>query len=161
LVTRVREMFGVELPLRELFQKFTVAGMAELLYQLRQKQADVGKAALDGFTIVSDVEHRYKPFPLNDVQYAYWIGRNQFFELGNVAAHGYVELDFYGLELRRLEQALHRLISRHEMLRAVMLTDGQQKILEHVPNYEIKTQDLRGLAKAEVEARLQQMRERM
>src|SRR5690242_5233739 len=34
-------------------------------------------------------DQRYAPFPLTDVQQAYWLGRSGAFVLGNVAAHVY------------------------------------------------------------------------
>ena len=161
IVTRVREMFGVDLPLRELFQALTVAGVAELISQAKHKQRQNKAASLEKYAIVPDLGHRHDPFSLNDVQHAYWMGRNQFFELGNVAGHGYVELDLFGADLNRLEQALHRLIARHGMLRAVMMSDGRQRILENVPQYRIKTKDLRGLPADRVERELEATRERM
>jgi amino acid adenylation domain-containing protein len=161
IVTRVRELFGVDLPLRELFQALTVAGLGELISQAKHKQRQNKAASLERYAIVPDLEHRYDPFPLNDVQHAYWMGRNQFFELGNVAGHGYVELDLFEADLTRLEQALHRLIARHGMLRAVMMSDGRQRILENVPQYRIKAKDLRGLPADRVERELEATRERM
>jgi len=48
------------------------------------------------------------------------------------------------LDLDRFNQALQRLIERHDMLRAILLPDGQQQILEQVPPFEMKIVDLRG-----------------
>jgi len=42
-------------------------------------------------------------------------------ELGNVAAHIYMELESTELDLERLTEACRRLIERHDMLRAVVL----------------------------------------
>jgi len=39
----------------------------------------------------SDRLSRFDPFPLTDVQRAYWLGRRNYFELGNIACHGYFE----------------------------------------------------------------------
>jgi len=106
-------------------------------------------------------ELRHEPFPLTDVQEAYWIGRQSFFELGNVASHAYIEIPFRGLDLERLQRALDRLIDRHEMLRAVILADGRQQILAGVPPYRILETDLRGCSAAAVESHLVTVRGEM
>ncbi|MEO1349489.1 MAG: amino acid adenylation domain-containing protein [Cyanobacteria bacterium J06635_15] len=93
-------------------------------------------------TVVPNLAERYKPFPLTDVQQAYWIGRNGDFELSNVSTHAYFEIETIGLDPERFEAAWQRLIKRHEMLRMVVNSDGQQRILEQVPLYKIKVIDL-------------------
>lgn len=84
-----------------------------------------------------------EPFPLTDVQQSYWLGRNGGFALGDVSTHCYFEMDCGGLDTDLAEEKWRRLISRHGMMRAVFLNDGQnQKILSNVPEYEIKVYDL-------------------
>jgi epothilone synthetase B len=104
---------------------------------------------------------RYEPFPLTDVQEAYWIGRQGLYDLGNVSSHAYLEIPFEDLDLDRLNAALQRLVERHEMLRAVILPDGRQQVLASVPPYEIAADDLRGLDAAAVERALAATRGRM
>src|SRR5436853_1882957 len=77
---------------------------------------------------VCEQEQHYDPFPLTDVQQAYWVGRVQGLALGNIAAHSYQELECKDLDLDRFNSALQRLIDRHDMLRAVVLPDGRQQI---------------------------------
>ena len=113
--------------------------------------------------LTRDLENRHAPFPLTDLQHAYWIGRSGAFDLGRVAAHGYFEFQRAGGEadVARLDRAWRRVIDRHEMLRAVVRPGGQQQILEQVPPYEIQISDLRGQP-AEAEASgLDAVRERM
>ena len=45
---------------------------------------------------------RYEPFPLTDIQQAYWIGRSGAYSLGQVSCHAYFEFDGQGLDLGRL-----------------------------------------------------------
>lgn len=113
------------------------------------------------FQIVPEPENRPIPFPLTDMQQAYWIGRSNAFELGNVAAHAYTETESATLDIRRFETALNRLIRRHDMLRAVILPDGRQQILENVPYYEIEIADLRDMESNAREAALSATRDRM
>ena len=98
---------------------------------------------------------------MTDVQQAYWIGRLEGFELGNVATHAYMEMESEGLDVERFERAFRRLIERHEMLRAIVDEDGRQRILKEVPEYRVEVLDLRGQSEAEVEEELLGVRERM
>ncbi|HEY2737117.1 MAG TPA: SDR family NAD(P)-dependent oxidoreductase, partial [Thermoanaerobaculia bacterium] len=160
LLTRVRETFAVEIPLRRLFDAPTVAGLAEWI---RDHRGDPALPDTDAGLppAVPDPEHRHEPFPLSGVQQAYWLGRGATFELGNLATHAYLEIEADRLDLRRLETAWQRLVERHGMLRAVILPDGTQRILEQVPAYRIETQDLRSLPPAEATARLEAIRSEM
>lgn len=94
--------------------------------------------------IVVDPANRYEPFPLTDLQLAYIVGRRDNYELGGVGCHNYIELELPRLEPARLEQAWHRLILRHDMLRAVVSSDGQQRVLKNVALPSLRFTDLRG-----------------
>lgn len=91
--------------------------------------------------IVPDLDHRYQPFPLNEMQQAYWIGRMDSFDMGNVSIHSYTELEINDFDRERFNRAWNQLIDRHDMLRAVVLPHGQQQILERVPPYFIQQLD--------------------
>ena len=156
-LARLREETGVQLPLRRLFEAPTVAELALAIDQLRAEGPEAASPA-ELPLLRPDPESRFEPFPLNDVQHAYWIGRGAGFELGNVATHSYVEFEVRGLDLARLEGALDRLVARHDMLRAVVLADGTQRVLPTVPPYRIGRLDLRGLPPAEEEERLTELR---
>ena len=106
-------------------------------------------------------ERRHEPFPLTDVQEAYWIGRQSLFELGNVASHAYLEIPMQELDVAALNRTLDRLIERHEMLRAIILPDGRQQILASVPPFRVHEIDLRGQPAAAVEAHLVALRAEM
>lgn len=84
-----------------------------------------------------------EPFPLTELQEAYWIGRSDAFLLGNVAAFGYAELDCMDLDIPRLERAVDRLVERHEMLRAIVQADGLQRVLPQASPYRVQLLDLR------------------
>ena len=106
-------------------------------------------------------EKRFEPFPLTDIQRAYMTGRSALFELGQVSAHLYFEVDCEDLDLDRMNTALRRLIKRHEMLRAVLSDDGSQRICEIVPEYRIEESDLRGASADVAAARLASVRDEM
>ncbi|HEV2372806.1 MAG TPA: amino acid adenylation domain-containing protein [Streptosporangiaceae bacterium] len=111
---------------------------------LRQASAPVATA---------DPEHRHEPFPLTDVQSAYLLGRGSAFAYGGVGCHGYGELEFADLDTARLQAAWNQLIHRHEMLRAVLDTEGLQRVLPEVPEYQIQVTDVSDAEVAEAVAR--------
>ncbi|TDR95023.1 non-ribosomal peptide synthetase [Enterovirga rhinocerotis] len=108
-----------------------------------------------------DPERRHEPFPLTDIQHAYWIGQDSVLELGNVSCHAYFEWRLPELDIGRLETAWNLIVARHGMLRAVIRPDGMQCILPDVPRYAIPVEDLSGLPPDAVEARLGALREAM
>jgi amino acid adenylation domain-containing protein len=161
ITSEVRATFAADLALKTLFEAPSVSGMAAALRRQREQgtAALMEPAALP--VLVPDPAHRHEPFPLTDVQQAYWIGRSGAFELGEVATHTYMEVDTRGVDLERTAHAWRRLIDRHDMLRAIVLADGQQQILERVPPYEIAILDLRRSSPAERAEGLSAVRRRM
>lgn len=111
--------------------------------------------------IVPDSEHRHEPFPMTEIQAAYWIGRESSLQLGNVATHVYEEIDCVHLDIARLEVAWQKLIDRHDMLRAIIQPDGRIKVLETVPPFRIAISDFRGTEASDFERELGLLRKRM
>ncbi|MEQ9672605.1 MAG: amino acid adenylation domain-containing protein [Coleofasciculus sp. G2-EDA-02] len=136
---------------------------AEILLLLHQntKDAPCRDAPWRVSTIVPAPDQRYEPFPLTDMQHAFWVGRSGVLELGNVANHGYYEIEGKDLNLDQLNQTLQQLIERHDMLRAIVLPDGQQQILQTVPAYQIEVLDLRGKDAEIVTEKIKAIRDRM
>ena len=112
-----------------------------LLRRVGHASAGPGQAAAE---IAPDHEARHDPFPLTDIQHAYWVGRGPAIELGGVSTYLYLELESSGLDAGRLSESLRKVINRHGMLRAVIGPDGQQRVLPSVPAYQIPVSDLRG-----------------
>ncbi|MCP6429434.1 hypothetical protein NL523_29390, partial [Klebsiella pneumoniae] len=52
--------------------------------------------------IIADPDNRYQVFPLTDLQQAYLLGRNAFFELGNVSTHIYQEFEMKNVNIQKL-----------------------------------------------------------
>ncbi|MBV9464064.1 MAG: amino acid adenylation domain-containing protein, partial [Verrucomicrobiae bacterium] len=156
VMAKVREAFHLELSLRTLFENPTIEGLARAL---AEHAAEPACEPLP--QIVPDSAHRYDPFPLTDVQAAYWIGRTDAFDLGNIGCHLYREIDSRDLDAARFERAFQRLVERHDMMRAIVLPDGTQRVLKHAGPYKIAVLDLRGEAPETLEARLTAIREEM
>jgi pyochelin synthetase len=124
---------------------------AELRQALREHKASLveglrAKVAIDEPPVIEpDPAHAHEPFPLTELQHAYWMGRMGRIgglALGQVATHLYMEYDSPGLDVPRLQAALNRLIQRHGTLRTIVDGDGQQRVLLEVPPYRITVADL-------------------
>ena len=113
-----------------------------------------------GGSIVPDREQRYAPFPMTQLQAAYWIGQDSSLQFGN-APNIYLEFDRRDLDLQRLEAAWQRLIERHDMLHATVIADGWIKVLEEIPIYRIEVTDLCEQDETKVKRELQALRDGM
>jgi amino acid adenylation domain-containing protein len=153
---------GAGLPLRpgDLFSHPTIASLAELAAARGSGAADDDEAGVLP-AIRPDPAARFEPFPLTEIQQAYLVGRSGYFELGNVPASFYVELDAVDLDIPRLERALRALVARHDMLRMVLTEDGRQRVLPEVPPYAIDVLDCRSQPGNEVERRLSEVRDQL
>ncbi|WP_413805560.1 amino acid adenylation domain-containing protein [Streptomyces sp. OE57] len=99
------------------------------------------------------------PFPLTPVQQAYWIGRQDGRPLGGNGCHAYVEFDGHGVDPGRLEAAVRELIVHHDMLRAVFLDDGTQRVQPDSPWPGLTVLDLGDQVPERVEEELRRVRE--
>jgi len=145
--------------LTEILRRAVAEQKSEILWLLANPNGFVQRSSLP--RLKKNDGARYEGFRLNEIQQAYWLGRGGFFEMGNVAAHVYGEVEAGGVDLERLSVAWQRLIERHEMLRAVVMPEGEQRILREVPRYEIAVEDLSQAEEAEEGERLEQIRTRM
>ncbi|MGL4305646.1 MAG: amino acid adenylation domain-containing protein [Mycobacteriaceae bacterium] len=99
------------------------------------------------------------PFPLADMQHAYWIGRTDGQTLGGVSAHLYVEFDGTNLNPSLLKKAVYKLAQLHPMLRARFLPDGTQQILAEPPSEIFTCIDLTDKSAEEVKHSLNTLRD--
>ncbi|MFB9994576.1 amino acid adenylation domain-containing protein [Deinococcus oregonensis] len=112
-------------------------------------------------TVMPDPAHAHSPFPLTDIQHAYWLGRQEELDLGGVGAHVYSEFDLEMNDVGRMARAWRQVVARHDQLRMVVQPDGQQRVLVQVPDFDIAETDLTGLSAAERDARLSANRAEM
>jgi amino acid adenylation domain-containing protein len=162
LKNRVGSDLGIELSVRQLLEGASLDTLAnELLRSLDLTVEQDTLTAMATRHIEPDPAHRYEPFPLTDIQQAYWIGRGPGMELGGIGCHLYSEIEGADIPLELLQDAWRRLVAGHDMLRAVITDDGRQRILEQVPAYEIAVLDLSHLDAPERERRLAILREEL
>lgn len=136
---------------------------AERLAQLREHKQQILQLlqVQERPLVVADPAQRHAPFPLTDVQNAYLLGRQASFGYGNVACHGYLELSWPTLDPQQVEQAWNQLIARHDMLRAVIASEGSQRVLAEVGHYKVAVADLRGATRDQLQQGVQQIRQAM
>ncbi|MGQ5483806.1 non-ribosomal peptide synthetase (plasmid) [Photobacterium damselae subsp. piscicida] len=87
--------------------------------------------------LIPNPEERYRPFPMNEVQQAYWIGRQSGFALGETSAQFFVEFRVAKFDASRFNHAINCLIERHDALRTVIRNHLQQ-VLIYVPAFSIR-----------------------
>jgi len=145
IITRINKELKLTLPLKWVINYPTIA---EFAANMEKNQEDIIHTDITDYEeITQDTVHLYDPFPLTEVQMAYWTGRNNSGALGKVATHLYSEIEIKNLDLCRFNKALNKVIERHDMLRAIITSDGMQQILEHVPTYTMKEHNLKERSK--------------
>jgi amino acid adenylation domain-containing protein len=161
LRNRFKIDFGVNISLNEFLKTPTLGNISEIVLARVGESKHTESDDVAYPKIIRDADHVFEPFPLTDIQHAYWMGRNGSFSLGNVSCHVYLEVEIANLYIDRLNAAVSKLVERHEMLRAVVLSDGRQQILNHAPEHVIKVKDMRGLKSGQIKKSLNEMRYQM
>lgn len=135
---------GITLVPNEVFANLTINGISENILSKTEKKWEKRDDGCDvtDMIVLLEPEKRNIPFEMLDLQRAYWIGRSESIEFGSVGCHVYFEIDAENLDLSRYESAWQKTIIAHDMLRAVILSDGRQQIMAEVPAYTIKKLDL-------------------
>ncbi len=151
VVSRIRETFQVEMPLRRLFETPTVAGLAEHLELSR----------LDGQSFqLSPIQPlpRDKDLPLSFAQQRLWFIDQ--LDPGNSVYNFPVAIRLKGsLNLAALEQSLNEIVRRHEALRTTFsIVDGQPtQVIASKLMITLPVVDLRSLPAVQREAEVQRL----
>jgi amino acid adenylation domain-containing protein/non-ribosomal peptide synthase protein (TIGR01720 family) len=145
--------YGADLPLETFIGRCTLETVAETVRNHR-----TGTSSLP--PLIPAPERAHEPFPLTEVQQAYWLG-SRGFDLGGRSAHFYVEVDLFAAEHNRVEEAFNLLVARNGMLRATLLPDGRQRMAPEAPYYRVRHGDLSGLTDDESRCRLREIRDEM
>ncbi|MET0395626.1 MAG: amino acid adenylation domain-containing protein, partial [Longimicrobiaceae bacterium] len=147
VVSRVRDLFGVELPLRALFEGPTVAELAGRVEEIR-------RAELPVLPPVVPVE-RAGPLPLSFAQERLWFIDRM--EPGSAAYNIPVARRLWGgLDVAALRRALGEIVRRHETLRTVFAeVDGSPvQVIAPSGGFALPVEDLSALGEADREASL-------
>ncbi len=149
VVSRAREVFGVELPLRTLFEAPTVAGLAERVEGLRRQDAPRLPPMVPA--------ERGERVPLSFAQERLWfLDRLQ---PGSTSYNMLAPLRLTGtLDAAALEHALGEVVRRHEVLRTVFAEVDEQPVQRIAPfaGFALPMEDLSSLPAGEREAAVRQ-----
>ena len=143
LVTRLREVFRVELPLRAVFEAPTVAGLASRI------------AGAEGAAVLPPVRpaDRARPLPLSFAQHRLWLFDR--IQPGSPAYNvGGAHLLRGQLDVAALRRALGEIVRRHESLRTVFaLRDGEPvQVINPPAPFHLPVDDVTGVLGDELRA---------
>ncbi|WP_224248813.1 non-ribosomal peptide synthetase [Hyalangium gracile] len=147
VISRIRDAFGVELPVRALFEDGTVAALAA---RLEQARAGARPATLPPLVPVE----RGAPLPLSFAQQRLWLLAQ--LEPGSAAYNEPGVLRLTGpLDLSALSGALADLLRRHELLRTRFIERAGEpvQLIESDSAVALPLEDLRSLSPSSREAR--------
>lgn len=155
VVHEIKSKFGLDIPFREFMTLGSIESVAGFIDHNRQN----GTAGLKEYVAVrGKKDEKYESFPLTDIQRSYFVGRNSGLKMGGVSTHAYYEIE-NNFDIFRLTRSLNKVIQANPMLRAVVNSNGTQRILEDPGWYEIKETDISGLTREEKEEALKKARE--
>jgi len=148
IISRLRDLFKVELPLRNLFENPTVVALAELIEAGRQAAAGLSAPSIE--PIPRDGE-----LPLSFGQQRLWFLDR--LEPGSPLYNNFAALRLTGtLNVSALEQCLNEIVRRHESLRTTFSEAEGQPIQIIVPELTLSLPvvDLTHLSEVEQEAKV-------
>ena len=151
----IEEHIQRQLPQELMWEAQTIEDIANAVIDYKH----VVKTSSAPFISISMDQH--EPFPLNAIQEAYWLGRSEDFEMGGVGCHLYIEFEQEGLDTEQLQKSWQQIVQRHEMLRAIIDENGNQRVLQNVPTYHIEHEDISTLSKTKKQESIERIRSHM
>ncbi len=156
LIAALREEKHLQVSIRNIFENPVVKDLSQYIDDNKESLSIADEAE---FAICK--EDWDKPFPLTGVQFAYWIGRKGAFSLGNVATHCYYEYECDHINIPVFQKIWNDMVEYHGMLRAVIGSDGMQRIESSVPYYMMETLHAENLTEDEKRNVLENVRNSM
>jgi amino acid adenylation domain-containing protein len=149
VVSRVRQVFGVEVPLRVLFEGPTVAELAGRVEEIRR----AGAPALPPIVPVE----RTRALPLSFAQERLWLVDQM--EPGSAVYNIPLAWRLSAVHEAALERALGEIVRRHEALRTVFAqVDGAPvQVISPFAGFALPVEDLSGLGEADREGALRRL----
>ncbi len=156
----IKESFNIKFSLEDIFEYPTLSKQAERVTLYISEETTTKEEPLK--QIQHDEKNRFEPFPMTEVQKAYLIGRKGIYDFGNISTHYYFEVENTSLDVEKLNLALLKVIARQDMMRTVILPDGQsQQVLKDMPSYTIPIYDYSNKPVEETNSFILQLREEM
>ncbi|EIE5835698.1 hypothetical protein LDQ30_002971, partial [Listeria monocytogenes] len=156
--TSISKKIGGEIPLQGMLANNTIEKQSNWL---SENIADNNVKKIKNYPLIEhDTTNQFKEFPLTEVQFAYLMGREDYFDMSGTSTHVYIEVETK-LDLKKLEKSLNYVIKRHSMLRAELLSHDKQHIIKEVPYYEIEKTDGTHWSSNEIQERIIDIRNSM
>jgi amino acid adenylation domain-containing protein len=151
VVSRIRQAFQVELPLRALFEAPTVCGLAERVEQLQRQQQGLQTPPLEHVS-------RDQTLPLSFAQQRLWFldqlePNNPLYNVAHIVRMKGT------LHVAALEKSLNEIVQRHETLRTSFHTVNDQPVQVIAPALRLPLviRDLSAIAEGQREAQARQL----
>ncbi|MFP4099132.1 amino acid adenylation domain-containing protein [Coleofasciculus sp.] len=130
LISRLRNVFQIELPLRKIFEYPTVAALAEAIQAMKQSQQRLNAPPIVPVP-------RDQNLPLSFAQERLWFLEQ--LEPNNTTYNNPSSVRLTGfLNIRALEQSLNEIVRRHEVLRTTFTTVNRQPVQVITPTLTLK-----------------------
>lgn len=149
---------GIKISFGTLMERPTFGEWWKLIQKALEKNAGKKKTTKNERKFAADM---HQEFPLTDVQYAYWVGRDEGQALGGIGCHAYLEFDGKSVNQSRLQHAWSAVQYHHPMLRACFLHNGTQKILDKPYKELIRINDYSSLSEEEAQKSALSVRDRL
>lgn len=152
VISQVRRVFQLELPLGQLFEAPTIAGLAKLIENAQQIEPNLKFSPLVAV-------NRTDKLPLSFAQERLWFLAQ--LQPNNATYNELFALRLVGsLNIEALEQSLNEIVRRHEVLRSSFYTDNNGQPFQAIAstlNVKLSILDLSHLSIAEQEVKVQHL----
>lgn len=129
MMHRVRDATGIDMIPSDFFDHNTFETFMDMLKDKIKHHTEKDHMPLEKL-VRNDME-RFAPFPLNEMQLAYFVGRESVVGLGNIPTHLYFELGCKEFDVARFTDALEKTVEKHDALRMRIHPDGTQQNLRY------------------------------
>ena len=154
LVARIRKLFAIDIPLRDLFEATTVVSIARVVRSAQRALLGDASAELSPQPVAES-------YPLSHAQLRFWFLDR--LNPGNTAYNLYYYCRLRGpLDREALQRALNEIVRRHEVLRSRFLvtSGGPRQTVDPEPSLQLASVDLTRVAAGERERELRVLAER-
>jgi|GEM_PF-1372154 amino acid adenylation domain-containing protein len=152
VISRVRKVFEVELPLKSMFESPTVAGLGERVETLRGSEV--------GLVMLPEIRRmeRDRPLPLSYLQEYSWNRCHLQSDWANVPMSQVLPIGG-SLQVKALERAINEMIRRHKILRTTYKNSeaGPVQVIQDHQYRELPVVDLEGLMERPREEELRRL----
>lgn len=141
---------GKKVSFADLMENPTISSWLKLI----EKSAETNKSRKK----TKKIDNAKESFDMTDVQYAYWIGREDNQPMGGVDCHAYYEFQGENVDVDKLAYAWGKLFEYHPMLRTKFLPDGKQVTMNEAYTDSFHITDLSSIDEKDIKNKLLEIR---